>query len=784
MADIATGAGSRYTAGAPSLLGQGGEQTEMEQATEGSTQKRATRGAETESIVDVREVLSSLWRFKWVVLALAVAAGIATALWTYKQPKIYEAACSLEYDPNPPKPLQGAIQDVADPLGSFWNNREFFETQNLVIASREIAQRVVRKLRLHHDASFMGIPLEARSGWTGGDENRAAMGVQGAVTVDQVPDTRLVRVRVRDQSPERAALIANAIAEAYIEKSVEDRLGSTITAIEWLTTQLDNVQRNLAASEGALHRFKEEHDVLSVDLEDRQNIVANNLERLSTSLTEIKEERIVLAARAERLKKELEAFQQGQATTPLGVDVDSIRAIRAQLNDVQAKRDTLSVRYGQQHPDILALDAQFKSLSKQLVEEMESITLESAADLGEVKSVEVGLKAAMKEVNQAGLQLNLREIEYNRLRREKENNEKLYDILLQRTTEANLTKMLRVTHAHVIDRALPPTASVSPNLRLNVTGGILGGVLLGMLLAVFLTRMDRTVKTAEELEEMGLTPLGLIPRFDLERNTDPSYAKGNSQIPPAAGDPTTLELFVHTFPMSTVAECCRTIRTNLVFMSPDRPLRSLVVTSHGPREGKTTTAVSLAITMAQSGKRTLLVDVDLRRPRVHRVLRLSSATGTTNYVVGGTPLKELTKETEVPNLWALPCGPIPPNPSELLHTVRFQQLLEDAKGMFDFVLLDTPPLGAVTDAAIAAPQVDGVVIVAQSNSTHKDALRSAVRQLDDVGANVVGSILNDVDLDKHRKGYSHYYYYNKGAYYAQPEDEDKDEPSAEADRLS
>jgi capsular exopolysaccharide synthesis family protein len=218
--------------------------------------------------------------------------------------------------------------------------------------------------------------------------------------------------------------------------------------------------------------------------------------------------------------------------------------------------------------------------------------------------------------------------------------------------------------------------------------------------------------------------------------------------------------------MSSVAECCRTIRTNLTFMAAEEPLRALVVTSAGPREGKTTVASNLAIALAQSGKRVLLVDTDLRRPRIHRTFAVSSAVGITSVLVGEARLEEAVNETAVPGLWVLPCGPIPPNPSELLHTTKFRDLVQEASKQFDRVIFDSPPLGAVTDAAIIAPQVDGVIVVMKVQHTNRDTANLALRQLRDVGAVILGSILNDVNLAEQRYGYGSYYYYRRQGYYS------------------
>jgi capsular exopolysaccharide synthesis family protein len=230
-----------------------------------------------------------------------------------------------------------------------------------------------------------------------------------------------------------------------------------------------------------------------------------------------------------------------------------------------------------------------------------------------------------------------------------------------------------------------------------------------------------------------------------------------------------------------VAECCRTIRTNLTFMTADMPMRSMLVTSPQPQEGKTTATLSLAISLAQSGKRILVIDTDLRRPRVHRAFGLPGTTGVTTVLVGASSLKDAVAATEVPGLSVLASGPIPPNPAELLHTSQFQRLLQDAMDAFDFVILDTPPLTAVTDAAIIATQVGGVLVVVHGARTTREVLRSSLRHLRDVGARLIGGVLNNVDPAS--RGYGAYYYYHNAGYYtANPREDDArpEAPAAEA----
>jgi capsular exopolysaccharide synthesis family protein len=284
------------------------------------------------------------------------------------------------------------------------------------------------------------------------------------------------------------------------------------------------------------------------------------------------------------------------------------------------------------------------------------------------------------------------------------------------------------------------------------------------------------VKTPDDVEkEVGLTFVGLIPQIDDERKLGPTYGKKRGRRLKAA-DIKRPELIVHEYRMSGIAEAARTIRTNLLFMAPDHPFQTLLVTSASPSEGKTTIACCVAIAMAQAGQRVVIVDCDLRKPRLHRIFGKDSKVGVTTALLDDE-LDHAILPTEVPNLSVIPAGPIPPNPAEILHSERFKAFLEQVQGRFDRVILDSPPIVPVTDGVVLSTLVDGTLLVVRAFKTSKDLARHALRALLDVGANIAGCVLNAVNLDKGEYKYSQYYYYRRDGYYA-------DEGAAPSGRVS
>jgi capsular exopolysaccharide synthesis family protein len=711
-----------------------------------------------ESELDLRELLHAVQEHKWLIAGITLAVVAIGVVWTTQMPKVYEATSTLEYDPNPSEPLGGEVKDVADPIGSYWTTREFFQTQNLVIGSRGIAERVVHKLGLHEDPTYLAQDDDA-TGPTG-DAEAAAIALQSRLTVEPVPETRIVRIHARDVKPERAKLIADAVAQAYVDKTIEDRLASTDRARDWLEHQLTILRKELDEAELALHDFKKGHQVLSVSMEDRQNLVASDIQTTHERLTEVRNQRIELEARWKRLKASL-GKHPSEIDPAVTADHATLSGLIVELREKTKERDSLAIKYGGEHPTMQTLAQEIAVLEQQIRQEKEALLESAERDVEQIRTVEAGLRAAADQAQSAGLNLNLREIEYRELNRERDNKAKLYEIVLQRLTETDLTRMLRTTYVRPLDQALIPVQPVSPDLMKNVGASVLAGLLLGFAAAFLMSRLDRTIRSVESVESLGIQVLGVIPHLGqvVDARTKPVPKQlGAAQSPD--------ELIVVREPMSPASETFRMIRTNLAFMSQEEPLRSAVVTSAMPLEGKTTIASNLAVTLAQFGRSVLLVDSDLRRPRLHRVLQVDNQLGLSTLVEGRLSWKAAVHQTKVDGLSVLTSGPIPHNPSELLHSEAFARVKNELLDNFDYVLFDSPPMGAVTDAAILAPQVDGVLLVVRAGTSTLHSVAGARKQLQGVSARLLGAILNDADLriKGYRYGAGGYTYRSAGGY--------------------
>jgi polysaccharide biosynthesis transport protein len=713
-------------------------------------------------------------RKNWVTaLVTALAVILAVTFYTLGQTKIYQAAATIQFDPNPARPLGGKVETVVD-MGSssYWDNHEYYETQFKIITSQRIATVVVGQLGLDHDAGFIrNSPPGTVPPPTTVPEETAALILRGRLRVDALKDTRLAVVKLEDADPERARRVLTTVVETYVSMNLEDVHASTSQAVEWLQGQLDHLKTNLESSEMALHEYKEQKNILSVALDDQSNMLREEMKVLNDALTQVRTKREEISARRAELAK-VAADDPSVLPSHELLQSGLLQEVRRAYVDALRDRDAhMRAGKGKNHPDVAAAQAKVDAARDAIMAEIKNVQGALDRDLSVINRQEGGLSGLFESARKRAFDLNLLEIEYNRLHRAKDNNEKLYALVQERTKESELTQLLRFNNIRIVDPPLHPGGPIRPQVPVNIGTGAFVGVLLGVAAALGRTMIDRSVKTPDDIEkEVGLTFVGLLPKVDDEVLGGGSYGKkrrGKLNLATLKYP----ELIVHEYPMSGIAEAARTIRTNLLFMAPDRPFQTLLVTSAGPSEGKTTVACCIAVAMAQAGQRVVLIDCDLRRPRIHRIFGKDSKVGVTTALLQES-IDDVIFSTEVPNLSVIVAGPIPPNPAEILHSERFKRFLEKVQGKFDRVILDSPPVVPVTDGVILSTLVDGTILVVRAFKTTKDLARHALRALLDVGANVAGSVLNAVNLNRGEYKYSHYYYYRRDGYAA-------DEPSAD-----
>ncbi len=699
-----------------------------------------------------------------IVAACVLVAGGIGLVYSKSLPRIYEAQAMVEVDPSAQNPLSESKGEGPLALGNgdYFDNQEYYETQYRIITSSPVMERAARDAGLTSDFAFFGLSSPPARPMTA---QQAGLALRGHVIVEPVKNSRLVNVKVDDVDPKRAKRLADAVANAYIDQNLEKALSATGDSVTWLGGQVDHVKRDLETSEDALHLFKEKNDLPSTSINESSNMLRQELQDLNTALTHTRTRKQELMARYAELSK---VNSDNPDVLPASELLSSayLQELRGHyVTALQAKRGLAASGKGENHPEMKAADERVSEARSALLAEVRNIQGSVERDLAVVNHEESGEAELYEAAHKKAVDLGMKEIEYHRLDRSREQNEKLYALLIEHLKEADLARMMKANNIHLVEAALEPTAPIRPRVSMNVAISLLLGFLAGLGLVWLRDGLDSSLKTPEDVEQvLGVTFLGLLP------SSDPSGSKTEEQrvrrrrLAHAPEGQLPRELVVHEYPHSGIAEAARSIRTNLLFTNPDKPFRKLLVSSAAPSEGKTTVACSIAIALAQSGQRVCIVDCDLRRPRLHRIFDRAGDAGVTNALVGGAAIDEVAKPTQIENLWCIPSGPIPPNPADLLHSDRFRRFLAELSEVFDRVVIDSPPLVAVTDAAIISTQCDGTVFVLRAFQTTRALARQGMRTLADVDAPVVGGVLNAVDLNRHEYSYYQYYYYKREGY--------------------
>ncbi|MGQ0507686.1 MAG: GumC family protein [Myxococcaceae bacterium] len=703
-----------------------------------------------------------LVRRRWIIVTFWVLAVGGTSVHTLQQPKVFQASASIIMDANTPKILDKQLEEVVEPGPTgYWFSKEYYETQYKVIVSRAVAQRVVDKLGLQNDASFLGYSdikdekLRAEK-----MKNADAAGyLQSLIKVQPAKDTRLAYVIIEDADPSRAALLANEITQAYIAENLALKLQTTENASEWLEDRLSSLEEKSHKSELSLYDFKKDADMLTTSVEDRQSMVSQKLNSLNQALIDVRMRIAGLRAHVDTIRGVQAAAtnkERWAEELPAAKSSGLVEEFKLRLAAQEVDCAELRGRYLEDHPKLVTCREKVKAASADLLRELGNIVGSAEAELREALSKERNLDGLFAAAKAEAFEVNKKQIEFEQIKREADNNQRLHEMVLKRLKEIELSGLLRTSNVRILDSARPNFVPVRPKVRNTILMSAILGLLGGLALAFVLEFLDNSITSQAEIEEkLGVPFLGFVPSIPEERATTI----------------TERDLHIHSHPKSAVAECCRAIRTNLLFMTPDKPFKSLLISSSGPQEGKSTSVINLGIAMAQSGNRVILLDTDMRRPRLHKAFGVPNDIGVSSVVVDPGKFEDAIKSTEVPGLFVLPCGPVPPNPAELLHTQAFSELLRKLSDRFDKIILDSPPLGAVADAAVLSTKADGVLLVLKAGKTSRELARRAVRSVMDVNAKLLGVILNNIDLRDRKYGDYYYAYRTYGQYYGEKKGE-------------
>jgi capsular exopolysaccharide synthesis family protein len=569
---------------------------------------------------------------------------------------------------------------------------------------------------------------------------QAAMidGFLGGVTIAPVRNTQLVEVQYRSPDPVFAARAANAIAEQYIDYNKQSRSLATNEATDYLAQQLEEQRKKVDDSEKNLQDYKESQG--SVALDPSQNIVVQKLSEMTAEATRAKFDRIAKEAKYNQLMSlKQRSDRSALESDPAIMGNDFIQKLKSQLLDQRRTKTELGARYGESMPQMVDINNAIQATEAKLQIEIDKVVDSVKNDFLTSQSKEHQLTQALETQKRETLTLNRTGIGYAQLQREAASNRQLYDNLLQRAKETGVSGAFKGSSIRIMDHADIPRTPVLPNTSRDLMVAAVTGCLMALGLAFGFEYMDSRIKTPDELKDhLGLSFLGIVPAVPGKAEDETVLLNGEG-IPPS------------------FSEAMRAIRTSVIFSSADEGARSVVITSTAPHEGKTLVSSNLALSLAQSNQRTLLIDADMRRPRMHGVFDRPQEPGLSNVLVGTTELHDAIVPTAFPHLFFLSSGHIPPNPAELLGSLKYSEVLADLRNQFDWIVIDAPPVLAVTDAAVVAHNATGVVFVVGVDMTPRRNALAAVDQLLAAKAHFIGGVLNRVDVQRHSYYYAPYY---------------------------
>jgi capsular exopolysaccharide synthesis family protein len=681
-----------------------------------------------------------LLKRRWTVITATLVLGTMTAIVSFRTQPVYEATARVEVEADTPQ-IQSLNDLFRGEVG--YTDDTFLQTQVNVLKSENLAWRTVQQLGLGEKSEFApggGAPAPSVTA----AQNELIQSFRGHLRVALMRDSRMIEVTFDSTDPTLAARAANALVNNYTEYNFHQKYDATRQASGFMEQQLDELKAKVEKSQQAMVDYERQH--LIVDVGDRQSVVEQKLGALSQDLTN---------AQSERMQK--------QSLYDLVTSNDSEAVLTTQdglLQSLDEKYATLREdyvdavgQYGPNFPKVKRLQDQMNEVQSLMDHERKRMVARIHDDYMVALGRERLLSAAVANQKEEVGKLNQLSIEHNLLKREFETNQQLYASLLQHLKDATVSAGLRATNIHQVDSALVPTYPVRPRTFYNIQISMLVGLVLGITLALIMESMDTSIKSAEDLERiLGVPALAVIP---LARSTAWLRMSGDKS---RSHD---VESIVLKHPTSALAESYHILRTAILLSTAPRPPQALLVTSAQPGEGKTCTALNLALGLAQRGVPVVLVDADMRRPGIARALDVTAnGAGLSTILSGGHTLDEALRQYEsVPNLWVIPAGPEAPNPADLLSSPTMAKLLQELRGRFDHIVLDSAPLLMVTDATILSGLVDGTVMVVESGVMARRGLARAHRILTTTGGRILGGVLNK--WDARSEGYYAYY----GSYY-------------------
>lgn len=752
--------------------------------------------------IDLMQYWDIVMKRKWVIVSFISILVVFTGIYTFTATPVYQATTTLLIEEESSKVL--SIEDEFG-IGRRVNDLRFFNTQINLLRSRNLAERTAEKMNLLRREEFGAgrstrknffrtvknfITLKWLSSNNEADgENTPppvrinpysdiARAILGSIRITPIRETKLVRLSYLSPYPNLSAELVNALAQEYINFSIEKRSGITKQRVNFLNEQIAILREELNAKNRELQRYSLEKDI--VELSQSDNPAVRDYEEMHDAHNRAKFDRI----RAYTTFTTLRELQ--------GTDVDSlphildnplIQQLQTDYARLKTEYEEMRKTYGENHPEMIRRRTRIDNLGLEIISELDKAITAAERKYNEELTRENRMKneldsqmANVAKTGSAEVQYSLLKIEINSITNQ-------IDFFVKERDEASVSinlEGLKIGNISIIDPAEVPRRPVSPNKRKNLLIAFVLGLFGGVGLCFLLEFLDNTIKGPEEVEKLtGVSSLGVIPYLPPEgvaKNSGGYFSKYSDYYSYGDESPESeaelakiksIELINVHHPRFFISEDYRTVRTSILLSNANVPPKTFLVTSALPSEGKTATSTNLAVAFSQLAEKVLIVDADMRKPRLHRIFGVKNIGGLSSYLTGNLSLKDAIKMSSIQNIWILPSGPIPPNPAELLNSDRMKKMLDEIGNDFDVILLDTPPVLAAIDTIVLSPLVDGSVLVIKAGNTANKAFVRAVEEMQRARAKIIGVVLNEVKIDQGKYYYKNYY---RGGAYAQREE--------------
>jgi polysaccharide biosynthesis transport protein len=708
--------------------------------------------------LDIVEYWRSISKRKFAILAFGLVVALLAAVVVFVMTPVYRSTVTVLIEAN-----KSNVVTIEDVYSGISQNKEYLQTQIEIIKSREVAIKAIIKTKLWEREEFD--PRAKTESWSKSvlssigfadsaekkewDESSLANAIYGGfskkLTIEPVRLSQLVKVSFESSDPELSAVVANAVADVYIENDLEARYKMTKQASNWLQERLSSLKKKLDESERGLQSYREKEGIVDTKTTS-QSGAGKQIEDVTQRLVETRMKR----AEAENAYNQIK-------NAPKGADLSSLPAVLRNSIVADAKRQEAEAdrrlsetaqRYGVEHPKYLQAEGEMKTARDNVRRQVDSVVQSVTREYEAARGTEKALEGIMAQARSSVQSINRKEFELNVLEREVDSNRQMYDMFMKRAKETNVAGDLQTTVARVVDPATVSRAPVKPQKLQIILIAFVLGLFIGVLSSLLLDRLDNTLKTTEDVEsklkQPLLTTLPLLAKEEVERTS-------------------TARMFLDQ-PKSLYSEAIRTARTGVLLSAIDIPKRLLLVTSSLPGEGKTTFSINLAMAHAHT-KKTLLIDSDMRRPAIGKGLDLlKGAKGLSNLVSGTATLHECLQKVEGSNLMIMPSGPIPPNPLEILLSQKFKDTLAHLSEAFDIIIIDSPPVELVSDALVISSLATGVIYVTKALDTPYQLAKKGLQRIRRADGQILGVVLNQFDFAKAEKYYGEYSGYGKYGY--------------------